>query len=342
MPYYNTKKRGRVNKTQYKKRRKRKKSIKKSREKKKNKTRKKSGGGKDKPPPWMQTSCAPNSKKNNLKFPTCYTSNSLHKLKEIWNARHPDVKIDNNDPKIIWQKLKSYMSSTCNTEACWLRHQCIKNDIDTSLWDSTFAPKSPATWIKKSNEWLNSLDIERVMKQYENTYKCFNFIGPSPVDFDKRLLWGECVWEELCKFQLSDELKKNKTKIGIIFNLDTHNKSGSHWVSMFINIKAGNIYYFDSYGDKAPKRILDFIKRVQEQATQLKDPMTIDFDWVSNRHQYGNSECGMYSLFFIIQLLKDLKNFNDFQENKYTDKHMKQLRTKYFNSHTIDSNLVIN
>ena len=70
--------------------------------------------------------------------------------------------------------------------------------------------------------------------------------------------------------------------------------------------------------------------------------MTIDFDWVSNRHQYSNSECGMYSLFFIIQLLKDLKNFNDFQENKYTDKHMKQLRTKYFNSHMVDSNLVIN
>ena len=44
------------------------------------------------------------------------------------------------------------------------------------------------------------------MKQYENTYKCFEFIGPSPIDYDQHLSYGECVWEELCKFSLKENI----------------------------------------------------------------------------------------------------------------------------------------
>ena len=43
--------------------------------------------------------------------------------------------------------------------------------------------------------------------------------------------------EKLCEFSLKDTMQNNKTKIGIIFNLDKHNKPGSHWVAMFINTK---------------------------------------------------------------------------------------------------------
>ena len=112
--------------------------------------------------------------------------------------------------------------------------------------------------------------------------------------------------------------------------MDTHLKNGSHWVSMFININKKEIYYFDSYGDRVPKLIFKFVKKVKRQAEELGKKFK--FKWVSNRHQYGNSECGMYSLFFIIQLLKDTKNFDDFQNNKYTDDYMKKLRKIYFNS----------
>ena len=30
--------------------------------------------------------------------------------------------------------------------------------------------------------------------------KKFLFLGPSPVDYDEKLLYNECVWEDLCKF----------------------------------------------------------------------------------------------------------------------------------------------
>lgn len=320
MPYKYTYKKGKY----IKKRKKKTRKIKKTRSKIKSYNYR---GGKSKQKNINKMKCSPKTDK--LDFETCYTTESLHKLKKIWNSRHPDVKITDNDPKKIWEQLRSHMSNSCNTEACWLRHQCIKNDIEPSLWENTFAPKSPVEWKKKPNEWLTSVDIEKVMKQYEKAYKCFDFIGPSPIDFDKHLLWDECVWEELCKFQLKEQIKKNKTKIGIIFNLDPHTEDGSHWVSMFINIKKHEIYYFDSYGDKPPKKIKDFVKRVIKQGKELH--IDIKDKWVSNRHQYSSSECGMYSLFFIIQLLKDTKNFEDFQNNKYKDKYMKRLRKIYFN-----------
>ena len=272
--------------------------------------------------------CSPKNKDKVLGY-TCYTSESLHKLKMIWNARHPDVLIKSNEPKEIWDQLRRNMSTSCNSEACWLRHQCIKHDIDKNLWDDTFAPNAPKTWKKKPHEWLSSVEIDQVMQQYEKIYKCFEFIGPSPINYDKHLLFGECVWEELCKFSLIDMKKRGKNKIGIIFNLDPHYKEGSHWVALFINLKKKGIYYLDSYGDKPPRKIQKFTTMVKKQATKLNETYTLEY--VKRRHQYSESECGMYSLYFIIQLLKD-KPMSYFQNQRIKDAHMQQLRKTYFNN----------
>ena len=272
--------------------------------------------------------CSPKTKKKQLPF-TCYTSSALHKLKQVWNARHPDDKIHSNTPRDIWTKLKQKMASTCNTEACWLRHQCIKHDIDQSLWETTFAPAAPEEWVKKPNDWLSTTDIQKVMKQWENSYTCFEFLGPSPIDYDKQQLFGECVWEELCKFSLKDCKKRNKYKIGIIFNLDIHTKPGSHWVAMYIDLRKHIIYYFDSYGDSIPRRIRKFATKVKEQGKAFGEKYTLIIS--KKRHQYGESECGMYCLYFIIQMLLD-KRFSNFQKKKIPDKRMLTLRKKYFNS----------
>ena len=272
--------------------------------------------------------CSPKTRHDRLDF-TCYTSNALHRLKKIWNARHPDEKIHSNSPREIWMNLKNKMADTCNTESCWLRQQCIKHDIDQNLWSTMFAPKSPREWLKKPNEWLTTVDIQHVMKQWETAYKCFEFLGPSPIDYDERKLFGECVWEELCKFSLKNCKKRGKYKIGVIFNLDTHTKPGSHWVAIYIDLKKHLIYYFDSYGDAIPVRIRKFAKNVQHQGRSFGE----DYKLLINkrRHQYSNSECGMYCLYFIIQMLLD-KPFPFYKNKKIADKKMLLLRKKYFNA----------
>ncbi len=50
------------------------------------------------------------------------------------------------------------------------------------------------------------------MKQYESAYKDFNFIGPTPIDFDSHKYDGSCVWGELCDFDLQTQIKNKKPK----------------------------------------------------------------------------------------------------------------------------------
>lgn len=269
--------------------------------------------------------CSPNPNKNGF---SCYTDNTLHKMRKLWNIRHPRNKIKSNDPKEIWSSLKVNLASSCDKESCWLRSKFMEGNIDSELLNYTFAPKAPKEWKVNPDEWLSSVDIESVMKQYEKFYKCFVFLGPSPIDYDRHKLYGECVWEELCKFNLSEEIKNDKNKIGVIFNTHPHYKSGEHWISMFINIKKKYIIYFDSNGNEPPLEVNKFVDTIISQGKQLG----IDFDYYKNtiEHQETESECGMYCLYFIVEMLKD-RSPTYFLKNKIDDEEVFKLRKKYFN-----------
>lgn len=275
---------------------------------------------------YKKDKCAPNPEKVG-EF-TCYTSKTLYKMKDLWNIRHPDCKITSDSPKKIWEELRNYIGDVCSRESCWLKQKFIENHAGTQLMNYTFAPKRPKTWKKNPNTWLNSNDILAVMKQYEKYYRCFEFIGPSPIDYDTHMYEGECVWKELCEFSLKDQIKSGKTKIGMIFNTDPHYKGGSHWFACFIHIPKRKLYYFDSYGEKAHQQILKLFKNIREQGYKLN----MDFKEVHNtlRHQYSDSECGMYSLYFIIEMLKD-KDPEHFLSHRIRDDEVERLRKHYYN-----------
>lgn len=280
--------------------------------------------------PFKKLNCSPKGK-NEVKEYTCYTDNDLQKLRNMWNARHPDKKIVTNDSKEIWSLLKNYYSNICNKESCWVRQMTKGTKMEKELLES-FSPVSPEDWKKRPNEWLSSIDIIEVMNQYEKTYKCFDFLGPSPIDYDTHKLYGECVWEELCHFSLAEQIKKGKNKIGVIFNTDPHDRGGEHWISLFINIKKGTIFFFDSAGDKAPNQIMKFVNMVIDQGRNLTQK--IDFQFDQNHpveHQYKNTECGVYSLFFIIHMLEDKITSHYLKTHILKDEYMQQFRKVYFN-----------
>jgi hypothetical protein len=268
--------------------------------------------------------CSPSAKHN---F-TCYSSRSLDKLKHLWNKAHGDLKITTNNSREIWEKLNQNLSKICNDERCWMSQNFMANNLDPELKNHTFAPTSPQIWKKNPNEWLNSEDINKVMRQYEKAYPSFVFIGPSPIDFNKKKLFGQCVWNKLCNFDLNSYIKLGKTKIGIIFNLDPHYKEGSHWICIFIDANK-YIFYFDSNADPTPKQITQFIKKVRKQAKELN--RNLKYYRNSTEHQASDSECGMYVLFVIIQLLQN-KMTPEMFKKRIPDKYMEDLRKVFFNS----------
>jgi hypothetical protein len=275
---------------------------------------------------FKKANCAPSTDKKDY---TCYSDSALEKMKNLWNARHPDHTIKTDSTYDIWKQLKTNMQDVCSIETCWLNQQFIVNNVDSELSSYTFTPKSPKSWTKNPTEWLSSVDIENVMKQYEKTYKCFDFIGPSPIDFDVREMYGKCVWDELCNFKLTKHINKGKNKIGIIFNTDPHYLNGSHWISLFINIKKRFIFFFDSNGNPVPNEIEVLCKRIIQQAKDI----SIELKFYQNypfEHQYENTECGMYSLYLIISLITDKHKYSYFMRHRIPDENMKQLRLKYF------------
>lgn len=280
----------------------------------------------------FRVNCSPNPTNKNETY-SCYNDTSLFKLKNYWNVRHTRNQITSNDPREIWNKLKENMSHICKRESCWLRSKFMEGNLDKELLNYTFAPTAPKEWKTNPNEWLSSLDIEAVMKQYENYYKCFEFLGPSPIDYDSHMLYGECVWEELCNFNISEQIKRNINKIGIILNTDPHNKRGQHWISLFVNIKKKFIVYFDSNGKKPPRQVTKLMNEIKNQGKQLG----IDFKLYINNieHQKSDSECGMYCLYFIIEMLKD-NDIEYFLDNKIDDNEVFVLRNKYFNSSEVN------
>ena len=170
------------------------------------------------------------------------------------------------------------------------------------------------------------------MKQYTKVKKNFVFLGPSPIDFDYKdeFYEGNCVYKPLCDFNLKYYLdsKPKKEKIGIIFNLDPHTKSGSHWVAMYINLIEDYIFYFDSNCITIPKEIKILKDRIIKQANDLGKKLIYYENKVE--HQLKDGQCGMYSLYFIIELLQERKKPEDFN-NRISDKLMKDYRIKYYN-----------
>lgn len=265
----------------------------------------------------------------NANAETCYELEDLIRMKNAWNKRNPSNLIHSTSQHELVADLTSKFADTCNNEQCWYKQFADVNEL--SGLDALFAPTAPSSWKTNPNEWLSSSDITAVMNQYMKIYKCFQFFGPAPIDFDK-VITGSCVEKNLCSINIKNLMDAGKFKIGISLNTDPHNKGGEHWISMFINIKKGIIFFFDSAGTKAPKQVIALSDRIIKQGLELNPPIKFKFDQnYPKQHQYTTTECGMYSLYFIVSMLEDKLSQQYLKTHIITDKYIEKLRKIYYN-----------
>jgi hypothetical protein len=283
---------------------------------------------------------------------SCLTTDELRKIIREWNTFNPSDHIviippsdndsDNDSDSdsdsvaypqqhaILWNSISQKMTSPeCATEYCW-----VKKHVSPTLWDtlrSNFRPEMPKSWKYKNTNWLSTTDIEDVLTQYEEVYNTFTFRGAVPIDFDKVLGDGHnCVSNEVCKLNLRELKKQRKSQIGIVFNLEEHTKHGSHWIAMYVDMVAHKIAFWDSYGFPPPVEVITLIDRLQSQAVQyFGGPYQVLRN--IKRHQYKKSECGVYCIYFITQLLAG-DSLHDIYNTIISDDNMNQKRTIYYNS----------
>ena len=269
---------------------------------------------------------------NDLKNPrpTCYTKQQLLDLVSIWNNKSNIDKIDNItslSKNELWIELRKRYNTV--HEDLWLKD--VKKTRKKKYIES-FAPLVPKEWNNNPNQWLSDEDLFKAMKAYEKKYKKFLFLYPAPIDFDEKDNMGNCAWSNLCKYTYSS-LSRNYNEFGAIFNTHPHNKPGQHWISLFVNLKKGDIYYFDSVGDDPPEEVINLINRFKKEGDiyfknkgKLKKvSVTIN----KLQHQEGNTECGVYSLFFIHHMLTD-GDFSKLSKNRITDDQITKFRGYFF------------
>ena len=230
--------------------------------------------------------------------------------------------------------LRQWMTqrTRCKTERCWLEKATMDANKKKELLKTYFRPTKPSGWDADPDEWLDSNNIADVLRQYEEVYPEFKFFGTNPIDFaapdpytEGAAEKGKCLEDAICKLNLKEMESNGKTKLGFVYNLDPSDKGGSHWIASFTDIPAHRTYYFDSYGMKPPPQIARFMRSLT-----LQDPL-MKLEYNSRRFQFGDSECGMYSIYFIISMLEG-DNFRKFCRRAPRDGVMLELRHVFFNS----------
>tara|TARA_B100000575_G_C23087696_1_gene626923 strand:- start:192 stop:1106 length:915 start_codon:yes stop_codon:yes gene_type:complete len=276
--------------------------------------------------------CSPSSNNEN----TCLDDDLIHTIgkgvNKIFHKKKKFQEIDLNQPtqKIHEDICKNLNEITgCSSESCWMNIKKLMKYLgkDKERFIESFKPVMPQKWVKDYNTWLRTDDIEKCLDQYDDKYKDFHFYGAVPIDFHK------CSVSDLCSINLKDHIDKGHKRIGIVFNTDPHDEPGQHWISMYIDIFGKNmnnipgIYYFDSYGDKPGKEVKNLVNTIKEQGSSLNK----DFKFLYNDHPFQKKDyqCGMYSIFFINEMLKQ-KSFKKFLNQELTDQKMKEKRKDFF------------
>ena len=296
--------------------------------------------------------CAPSK---NYTDNSCFTLESLQNISIGYNNAVRESKIKSGEyidvtdnKKQIVRDLTNRLENVCSNQICWLKQTFVKQLKNPEINNNTFKPKGP----QGKFEWLNTTNINEVVKQYEKKHSDFKFLGTVPLDFENLPVLG------IKDIDFNNLLENNIGKIGLVINLDEHWKSGSHWVALYSNLDKGQIYFFDSYGKRPYKHIRNFIKRISRwsykkhilecnindadctpsndsasfmvsNGNKNKIEKKFNIDYNRNRHQFKNSECGVYSINFILRLLEG-ESFEDIITKRTLDDAMNNNRNIYF------------
>lgn len=229
---------------------------------------------------------------------TCYLDEELRTLAQQYNRLNPKKRIDTRQSAGAIHKELRERLKMCNNEYCWLSTPIMKRMPQEKRKEFQwfiFNPPKPA----KKYQWFNTSEISDKLRQYMRIYPDFKSFGALPLDFERHLgITPSSIWKLL---------GQGKRRFGMVVNMDKHTQPGSHWTGLWIDIRgrAGYIEYFDSFAVPPPALIKRFIKGLVKGAKQRGIQMRYKQNTL--QHQKGDSECGMYSMYFIISKLNGME-----------------------------------
>lgn len=289
--------------------------------------------------------CSPENQHIYERTSSCFNKNELLIIAMKYNDAKPTKKIPLkvNKKKITKKALLEHLNARLKVhESQWpdMDFMKVTSKETRDKLQKAFRPQKPKSWYVNDREWLNTYDLLNVMHQYEAHYKTFKFLGVHPIDFAYKTSAASstCISPQLCNFNLKQFIKAEYNQVGVIFNLDKHNEPGSHWVLLYIALKPHmnnfGCYFIDSNSTDTPKEIVFFMQNVKRQIDNFYGSRVSNrFVVMENRKrfQYKDTECGMFSMYFLIQFLKKHK-FEDIINQDIQDDAVHRFRSIYYTS----------
>ena len=268
----------------------------------------------------------------------------------------------NQSKENLVKSLSEKMADKCSEQTCWLRLDIVKELEDAEIKYNTFRPFGPS----KKYEWLSTTHINEVIYQYHVLHDDFLFLGAVPSDFEDLPVLGISdlnfsYLENQNKkkigiiINLDEHYKSGSHWVGLFINLeknyiyyfDSVGKKPIKRIRKFIN-KVIKYMYKKKYNESLSiNKLIDNItlqaqvskrdknKKKDENENDGENVISniinggFDIRYNHIQHQFKNSECGVYSINFIINLV-DNKDFDYVIKNIIKDDEINKKRVEFF------------
>lgn len=253
------------------------------------------------------------NRENNI----CFDDIALQKL-----TKRNVSQMSESEKKDVIEEAKNELN--CDSQKCIADRKKIKTD-------AVFKPKGP----KDSNEWLTNFNIESTFENLAIMRKDFGYFNCELSDFmdtgSRNAGYSDDV--NICKTLPYPDSVDGKKCYAIILNTGNTKIGGVHWVSLFFdfrNDEAWEVDFFDS-AEQSFDQFKPIIEKYIDKIKERNKDKSIILKKNIVQHQYGSSECGVYSLFFCIAraLGISFEEFNNKQQI-FTDNAVQKLRSIFF------------
>ena len=185
----------------------------------------------------------------------------------------------------------------------------------------------------EGNTWVDSSQIVRILNSwriYINP-KINNFypIGFATIDF---MSCPNSFNNRVKNLSLNFLIQNKKRTAAVIINTDNCSGKGEHWFPLFIDLrdKVISLEYYNSVKKKMPTQIYDYFNDLKNSYIQRGGKRDVQiYSMLPDEHQNKNSECGIYSLFYIYSRLEGISG-QEIVSYSLPDDHVHKLRKVMF------------